>query len=271
MRIGLGSWTYGWAVGFKSQVTPVSPMKPVDIVRKAAELGVTVVQLCDNVALHERGDIELKELVSIAKGQNIALQIGTVSVEPQHLRKYLELALKLDAKLVRTISVFDIDRYEKEHVARCLCDVANDYKDAGVILALENHDHFKCSEIVDIMNIVNNPYVGVCLDTVNSFGALEGPEQVINMMAPYTVNLHFKDFDIFRVSNKMGFIIEGRPAGEGRLDVDMILKSLRDCHRDPDIIVELWTPFEDDVVSTIKKEASWAEKSVAYLKEKLKM
>ena len=57
------------------------------------------------------------------------------------------------------------------------------------------------------------PYVGICLDTVNSFGSLEGPEVVIETLAPYTVNLHIKDFDIRRTDHNMGFTIFGTPAG----------------------------------------------------------
>ena len=50
------------------------------------------------------------------------------------------------------------------------------------------------------------------------------------------------------------------------LDIPWLLGRLREMGRDPNAIVELWTPPEDDVAATIRKEAAWAERSVAYLR-----
>ena len=50
-------------------------------------------------------------------------------------------------------------------------------------------------------------------------GAGEGFETVSEILLPYTINLHLKDFTIRRVSHKMGMIIEGTPAGKGMLNI----------------------------------------------------
>ena len=111
--------------------------------------------------------------------------------------------------------------------------------------------------------------MGICLDTVNSFGALEGPEVVVEALAPYTVNLHVKDFIIRRANHMMGFAIEGTPAGQGRLDIPWLLERLRAAGRDPNAIIELWTPPEPDLAATIAKEDAWARESVAYMRSVL--
>jgi hypothetical protein len=80
------------------------------------------------------------------------------------------------------------------------------------------------------------------------------------------LSLHVKDFDVVRVSHQIGFSIEGRPAGEGRLNVKWIIGYLKQEGKEPNAIFELWTPFTNTVEETIKKEEEWAVKSLEYLK-----
>jgi sugar phosphate isomerase/epimerase len=86
-------------------------------------------------------------------------------------------------------------------------------------------------------------------------------------LGPWVVNLHIKDFAITRPDHKMGFTVEGRPAGQGRLDVPWLLETLRGVGRDPNAILELWTPPQGDLAATIAVEDRWAAQSVAYLRE----
>ncbi len=106
----------------------------------------------------------------------------------------------------------------------------------------------------------------MCLDTVNSFAALEPPDVVVKTLAPYTLNLHIKDFEIERIGHELGFSIIGRPAGEGRLDIKWIVNCIKEKKRDPNAILELWTPFTENLDKTIQLENRWAEKSIGYLK-----
>jgi 3-oxoisoapionate decarboxylase len=80
------------------------------------------------------------------------------------------------------------------------------------------------------------------------------------------VNLHVKDFSIQRASHMMGFSIEGQPAGRGRLNVLWLLEALHGKGRNPNAILELWTPPDADLAATIAREASWARESVHYLR-----
>jgi sugar phosphate isomerase/epimerase len=141
-----------------------------------------------------------------------------------------------------------------------------EFERAGVCLAIENHDRFKAKTLAGIVERVGSQYVGICLDTVNSFGALEGPEVVLEALGPMVVNLHVKDFAIFRASHLMGFTVEGRPAGQGRLNVPWLLEVLSGLGLDPNAILELWTPPEETLSATIEKEDAWAVASVEYLR-----
>ncbi len=85
-------------------------------------------------------------------------------------------------------------------------------------------------------------------------------------LGPSVVNLHVKDFAIFRASHMMGFSIEGRPAGHGQLNIPWLLRELQSLGRGFNAILELWTPPEGTLSDTIAKENAWAGLSVAYLR-----
>jgi len=108
--------------------------------------------------------------------------------------------------------------------------------------------------------------VGICLDTVNSFGALEGPEVVVQNLGPLTLCLHVKDFTIRRVSHQMGFVVEGCAAGRGRLNVPWLLEALKPCPHPGNAILETWVTPGDSLDETIRRERAWAEEGVRYLR-----
>ena len=137
----------------------------------------------------------------------------------------------------------------------------------NVVLAIENHDRFKSSDFVAMVENAGSPFVAICLDSVNSMGAGEGLETVINNLAPFTVNLHVKEFSVKRVFHKMGFIIEGCPLGEGMLPLkELVQKVPLSCGS---AILEQWTPPEETIEKTIEKEVRWAKQSINYLKNRL--
>ena len=69
-----------------------------------------------------------------------------------------------------------------------------------------------------------------------------------------------------RAGHNLGFVVEGRPAGQGQLDVPWLLTRLRNFGRDCNAILELWTPPADDIEATIALEERWAQASVDYLR-----
>ena len=69
------------------------------------------------------------------------------------------------------------------------------------------------------------------MDTVNSFSALDSPDRVAEDLVPYLSNLHIKDFDITRVDHQMGFIVLGKPAGYGKLNIPALLERIRGQNR----------------------------------------
>lgn len=265
MRLGISSWTFTWAIGVPGH-PPQRPMKYLDLLDKAVELGVHLVQIADNLPIDRLSHPELDALESRAAELDIGIEVGTRGIGHDHLRTYLQLAERLNSSILRVVIDTADSHPHPNEIVNTIQAIIPEFERAGVCLAIENHDRFKAKELAEIIRRIGNGYVGICLDTVNSFGALEGPEVVLEALGPLVVNLHLKDFTIFRASHMMGFTLEGRPAGQGELNVPWLLNEFRSLGLDPNAILELWTPPEGTLSATIAKEDAWATASIEYLR-----
>jgi 3-oxoisoapionate decarboxylase len=103
MKVGIGSWTYGWSIGVRGYPAPAKPLIAIEPMSLAHDRGLGVVQLADNLPVHALSSSDLAELKVRASEWNIEIEIGAVGVEPNHLMRYLEIARYLDSKLVRSL------------------------------------------------------------------------------------------------------------------------------------------------------------------------
>ena len=266
MKLGISSYTYTWAIGVPGY--PVAdPLTALGLLAKAKALGVSVVQIADNLPLDSLNEDGIAALVDGASAYGIQVEVGTRGIQAALLATYLIIAQRFDSPIVRVV----IDTAEHHpgvpEVIALLNESLPAFGEAGTILAIENHDRFSVRDFTRILETIDSPYLGICLDTVNSFGALEGPEVVVDALGPWTVNLHIKDFNIRRADHMMGFTIEGTPAGQGRLDLPWLLEKLKPHGRDFNAILELWTSPDSDMSATIAKEDAWAKESVRYLRK----
>ena len=265
MKLGVSSYTYTWAVGVPGSNLS-HPLSARDLVDKAFAAGLKLVQIADNLPLEELADQELADLYSYSKKNGVAIEMGSRGLTIEHTMKCLAAAEKLHSPILRM--VIDKHGYEPDLVSiiSTIKSLVSEFRSRKIRLAIENHDRFRALEFEEIIRSVGNEWVGICLDSVNSMGAGEGFETVSEILIPYTFNLHIKDFTIFRVSHKMGFVIEGRPAGQGMLNISGLLSALSETGRCHSAILELWTPPEPEIEDTILKEERWASESIEYLK-----
>jgi sugar phosphate isomerase/epimerase len=265
MKLGIGSYTFPWAIGVPTHL-PEEPLSAIGLLGKARELGVSVVQLADNLPLDRLPDSELEAVKTRAEEWRLSLEVGTRGVAVEHLRRYLALALRTGSRLLRTIPEVPGNEGPFEEILGNLRSVVPEFAAAGVKLALENHGRIAVRDLRRLVEALQSPWVGICLDTVNSLGMAEGPEVVVGELARHTVNLHVKDFVVKRISHQMGYTVEGAPAGKGQLDVPSLLGSLRSAGVSPNAILEQWTPLQDSVQQTISLEQAWAVESIGFLR-----
>ena len=269
MEIGIGSYTFPWAFGVKRYAQPKNPLDAVGLLKKAESLGIKVVQICDNYPLHEMAPEKLDEIAEMSKEMGLTIEIGTRGVDSKNLLTYLGIAERLNARILRTTFEKPGKKLDLNKIVDQIRRILPQFEEKGVSIALENYEQFKSYELAFVVKKLNSPFVGVCLDTANSFGALESLEDITDNLATFTINLHMKDFVVKRFKHKMGFKIIGRPLGKGMLNIDYILKILKNKGRETNIIIELWVPFSGSIEKTIYKEEKWAIESINYLRRKI--
>jgi sugar phosphate isomerase/epimerase len=208
----------------------------------------------------------LNQIYSKSQELGIKVEVGTRGLTPDNIKKYLEIASFFNSDILRV--VIDTQDYSPEihEIKRIIDNLLPELKLRGVKLAIENHDRFKSHQFVDIINHADSDLIGICLDSVNSIGADEGFDSVFETLAPYTINLHLKDYIIRRKSHLMGFDIYGTPAGQGMMPIKKVLESLKVYGKTESIILELWPPPEETMQDTMEKEKQWVDESITYLK-----
>ena len=140
--------------------------------------------------------------------------------------------------------------------------------DYGVRIAVENHTDLFSDELLWLLDQVDEPNVGACIDTVNAFHAMENPMEAIEKLAPRAFTNHFRDdrieFEIW------GFRLTGCAVGEGDIDVKRAYELIRDTSQCKRINIEtdLDIPM-DDAGEAMRIEEDALVRSIRYCRDVL--
>lgn len=264
MKLGIGSYAYSWSIGVPGNI-PGHPMDIFKLIDKAVMYDVPIIQVDDNLPLHTYSIDQLEHIRQYAKDNDVSIEVGSRKLTKEHTLRYLSIADFFKSPFLRM--VIDEKDYKPSipEIIHIIKEIIPEFEKRKIYLAIENHDRFEARVFRDIIEKTNSEYVKICLDSVNSFGAGEGLETVIDMLSPYTINLHLKEFNIERLWHMMGFSIEGKPLGNGMLPVKYLLEKVKkSCIS---ATLELWPPPEGSLSETIKKEDQWVEQSIRYWKK----
>ena len=265
MRLGVSSFTFPWAIGGIDNDYPIS-MTAFELLEKANALGAEVLQIADNLPIGHLSNEELGQLRTMADSFGIALEVGTRGISTTNIARFLEIAAILGSPILRI--VIDTKEHEPtmEEINSLLAPFAVQFRQLNIKLAIENHDRLTCAQFNEIIDRLGDDWVGICLDTVNSLGAVEAPNTVIPALAPRAINVHMKDFEIVRSNGQMGFTVQGTALGQGRLDMQGLIAAVGGSRRDITSVIELWTPRQSSYEETVALEESWAAQSVKFLR-----
>ena len=265
MRLGLSTFACSWQIGIPGNL-PGMPLSADSFLQKAKGHGFSLVQIADNLPLDHLNNKELHVLSQKAAELGIAVEVGTRGMSDEIISRYLEIARIFNSPLLRIVAAKSPDHPTREQILKTLKKWEPQARNLGIKIGLENHDKMSCKDLKYIMESIDSPFIGICLDTVNSFGALEGPDYVIEMLSKFVINIHLKDFRIFRPEHGLGFILEGTPAGEGQLDIKRLIENEHVKKKgDVTAILELWVPQQGTLSETIELENRWIGRSKANL------
>ncbi len=261
MDIGIGSYALFWE--WHEHPEPLSIEGMVD---RAAALRCDVFEICDDSRIEDHEPARLTALRERAAAAGVRLQLGTRGIAPAHLARYAGIARALEARVLRSmVQRADAER-GTEHIVALLRESLPALESAGTTLALETYEQIPTSMLVEAVERIGSPHVGICLDPANVVAALELPTDAIAMAAPHTVDLHVKDFAFTRQEGWVGFLYSGARMGEGQLDLQHELAAVYADGRSPAAIVEHWLPWQGDSASTVALERDWTDATIAALR-----
>ncbi|MEG3109496.1 MULTISPECIES: TIM barrel protein [unclassified Pantoea] len=263
-RIGLSTYAFFWRMS--SQVP--EPLTLAQMLEQTAALDVSVFQICDYPAIESWPDAQLQALRQQADALGITLELGTRGLGTAHLQRYLHMANILDAHVVRSMFYTASHRPSLEEAAQLIGVILPDYERQQVMLCLETYEQVKTADMMSVINQFPSPWLGVCLDPANCVAGLELPEQVIANTAARVGNLHIKDFAFSRRDGWVGFTYAGCLMGDGLLDYDRMIASVRPAEKGINQIVEHWLPWQEDAAITCQREAEWTLRTVEFLRSK---
>ena len=265
MRIGTTS--YGFRYLLMDQSRAPSLAEVVAMGRR--EHGLDILQVCENARPLELSESEWDDLVASAEATGLEIQLGCKTVEPAEFRAYLARAQRLPSKMLRL--VFERDdgaQPAREDVVSFLEWVLPLLETSGVRLAIENYFNLPSRVLAEAVAPHPPSRIGFCVDVANSLRNFESPEEVLNHLGDRAYCYHVKDFRV--QGDNIGFKVGGAPLGQGRLDLDGVLRRIFAQDRDPLILVENWTPYTGDWTTDVAEDDRWLRQSLAALRERVR-
>lgn len=265
MKLGLGSYAFRWSIGIRDK-QPETPMTAFQLLDIAHSHGLSVVQYADNMPLDRLSADDHRALKAQADAYGMALEVGTQSFNAEELARYIPIGARIGSNILRVALDAEDAEIPVADLAAQLRELLPDGKAAGLRFAIENHFNYPSARMVELLDVVSDDALGVCLDVANSICAGEWPMETVRMLAPYAINLHFKDYEITPDPYGVGFRIHGTPLGEGRAELTEVLDALADRDPDMSVILEHWLPHSDDMAATRALEHDWLNRTVAAAK-----
>ena len=138
-----------------------------------------------------------------------------------------------------------------------------DAEKAGIKMAIENHIDFTADEILQILEGVNSPYLGLNFDTGNFARLLDDPVKGMEKLAKYTLATHIKDLKInHEASVDDWYWLSTAPVGDGFINNLKLARLLKEAGYEGFLAMEL-----DFLHPDYKSEFEAVERSVAVLRQ----
>ncbi len=261
-------------------------MSTFELFDEAVRLGLDGLHLDDGV-LETLDESYLKDVKAAAKEHglyleyNFSMDMGGMGIGIQHdLDEAIATAENLGADIVKVS--MDLKRPRPVSASRFHPEVIAQMKSfasrlkasapkaeiAGIRIAVENHCDSFSEEILWLLDRVNSPVVGACIDTVNALMVMEDPMQAIENLAPRAFTNHFRDDRI--EFQRYGFKLTGAAVGEGDIDMKRAYEIIKttSAMRRINIETEMEIPM-DDMQQALRMENETIERSISYCRDVL--
>lgn len=147
---------------------------------------------------------------------------GGHATDAARVARQLELAADVGADVLRTVIGFDGTIDQTIAKARSAMEqVLPRARQLGVRIAIENHEDVTAAELRQLLDAIDDPFIGACLDTGNDLIVYGDPLEAACLLAPHTISTHIKDQKLVRVTGTV--YSAGVPLGAGDINLPAIL------------------------------------------------
>ena len=201
-------------------------------------LHITLVHLDNDTSPEHLAHVkELSEKLGVELELNVSFNAPCDPRVNATIDQAIEIGHAIGANLVKFST--DVEHGEKlshscmSPVAMIQCaKLAEEFKknlplieEYNMKVAIENHCDLWSDEVIWMIEQIDHPLVGACLDTMNAQNMMEGIASCIDKMAPYTYCCHFCDTKI--IVDPDGVHSYGCTLGEGSIDLIRVMNTLR--------------------------------------------
>jgi sugar phosphate isomerase/epimerase len=245
MKIGIDSYCYHRFFGevYPQQSQPRRTMTLEDFLLRAQSLGVDGVSL-ESCFIARCGREELTKLKETldeygldrvwAWGHPNGLEGGGSEHAYAEMIANIEHAKNIGASVMRVVGSSLMYRNQPhqpqiERLAAMFRKAVRVAETHGVRLAVENHIDFTADEMLQLIEAVNSPHLGINFDTGNFVRLLDDPIKGMEKLAGYVYATHIKDLKVQKgVAADEWYFFSSTPVGDGIVDNLKLVRLLAD-------------------------------------------
>lgn len=248
LRQGLAVHSFAYLGGFAGAGTGRACPSPLDVfgfMDLAAENRMAGVEFPPDEFLKETSPDGVARVREYAEKRGLFIVFDTGPADSAELKRLIPIAARLNVHTIRVTAslilcgdrapVRDTWAAHVDHIVRELREARGPAEEAGVTIAIENHQDLTSKELVEMCDRVGGRNIGATLDAVNPLAVVEEPLEFARRLGGLIKYVHLKDYQVYR--SPEGFRLARCVVGDGVLDIRGLLTLLEDVS--PDALVSL--------------------------------
>lgn len=228
----------GIKLGFDSYSIRAFNWKAIQLLDYSAALKLDTIQLSSLDDYESLEPDHLRKVKDHAARLTIEIEAGTGCICPssksynrqrqgdpvEYISKGLKVAHAVGSRSMRCFLGSSADRHDPtpieahmENTIRLFKSVRSLALELGVKIGLENHSgDMQAREVRTVIEEAGKDFVGACLDTGNPMWVVEDPLVTLEVLHPYVVTTHIRDFAVWE--HPRGAAAQWVALGDGSID-----------------------------------------------------
>lgn len=244
MRLSLNIYAMAHASGiFNPEGLTPHFQKAEDFLPMVHKVGFSSLELPLDYFFDSLDDIKFQNFIAAAQKDKIDIFPALENFDPKFLKTNLHHFQDIGWNTIRIKmphlgeTFYGGNRHLSYHFLNSLSsfsaaldDIDNDLGNAGVKVAIENHQDLDAHDLVMLCQKSSHGSRSITWDVGNSLSTQHTPKEFVEIAGNYISNIHFKDYHV--ISHPEGIALRRAVLGEGFIDllqVSQDIKTLPQC------------------------------------------